>query len=147
MVGRHREGGDMTPKSGPSVDSETIDAVGKASEALEYVERARGHLYAFHQLIGRADALFEESARRLADQGHGADAASLWRNVVGRDVLEGRWTYQIVEGFDDDYYNAARSEVVRLEQCLVDSRRHAHEQLMRQRRRTERPPFLMDVTA
>ena len=54
MVGRHREGGDMTPKSGPSVDSETIDAVGKASEALEYVERARGHLYAFHQLIGRA---------------------------------------------------------------------------------------------
>ena len=29
------------------------DAVGKATEALEYVERARGHLYAFHQLIGR----------------------------------------------------------------------------------------------
>ena len=34
---------------------------GKATEALEYVERARGHLYAFHQLIGRADLLFEEA--------------------------------------------------------------------------------------
>ena len=38
-------------------EAETVDAVGKASEALEYVERARGHLYAFHQLIGRADFL------------------------------------------------------------------------------------------
>ncbi len=28
-------------------DEATIDAVGKATEALEYVERARGHLYAF----------------------------------------------------------------------------------------------------
>jgi hypothetical protein len=135
----------MTLKSGASADTGTVDAVGKASEALEYVERARGHLYAFHQLIGRADALFEESARGLAAQGHGADAASLWRNVVGRDVLEGRWTYQIVEGFDDDYYSVARSEVVRLEHCLVDSRRHAHEEMMRERRRTERPPFLMDI--
>ena len=131
----------------PFVDAETVDAVGTASEALEYVERARGHLYAFHQLIGRADALFEESARRLAAQGHDVDAASLWRNVVGRDVLEGRWTYQIVEGFDDDYYTAARTEVVRLEQCLVEGRRHAHEESMRHRRRTERPPFLLDVTA
>ena len=31
-----------------SDDPETVDAVGKATEALEYVERARGHLYAFH---------------------------------------------------------------------------------------------------
>lgn len=135
----------MTLANGLSAETETVDAVGRASEALEYVERARGHLYAFHQLIGRADALFEESARRLAAEGHGVDAASLWRNVVGRDVLDGRWTYQIVEGFDDDYYSVARSEVTRLEQSLVDNRRHAHEQAMRERRRTERPPFLMDV--
>lgn len=137
----------MTAVSEPIVDSETVDAVGKASEALEYVERARGHLFAFHQLIGRADALFEESARRLAAEGHAVDAASLWRNVVGRDVLEGRWTYQVVEGFDDDYYTAVRSEVLGLEQRLVDSRRHAHEQVMRHRRRTERPPFLLDASA
>ena len=40
-----------------SSDQATVDAVGKATEVLEYVERARGHLYAFHQLIGRADVL------------------------------------------------------------------------------------------
>src|SRR6478752_6580481 len=41
-------------------DAAVTEAVGKASEALEYVERARGHLYSLHQLIGRADLLFEE---------------------------------------------------------------------------------------
>jgi hypothetical protein len=134
--------GQMMAQDGWLAESKTVDAVGKASEALEYIERARGHLYAFHQLIGRADALFEESASRLAAEGHAADAASLWRNVVGRDVLEGRWTFQIVEGFDDDYYNSARSEVVRLEQCLVAGHRHAHEEMMRAQRRTERAAVL-----
>jgi hypothetical protein len=116
-------------------DPETVDAVGKATEALEYVERARGHLYAFHQLIGRADFLFEEAARRLAACGHREDAASLWRSVVGRDVLEGRWTFEVVEHFDDDYYDAARAEVLHLETQLVGGRRHGHEEELRRRRR------------
>ena len=122
-------------------DPETVDAVGKASEALEYVERARGHLYAFHQLIGRADFLFEESARWLAQLGHQDQAASLWHNLVGRDVLENRWTFEIVERFDDDYYDTVRSEVRRLEDSLVAGRRHAHEEALRLRRRTEDPMF------
>src|ERR1700704_6912302 len=109
-------------------DPETVDAVGKAREALEYVERARGHLYAFHQLIGRADFLFEQSAVSLAAAGRHVEAASLWRNIVGRDVLEGRWTFQIVEGFDDDYYDAARAELTQLQGGLVAARRHAHEE-------------------
>ncbi len=122
----------------------TIDAVGRATEALEYVERARGHLYTFHQLIGRADLLFEESALQLAEAGHRAEAASLWLNVVGRDVLESRWTFEIVERFDDDYYEVTRSEVTGLKQRLVAGRRHAHEEALRGRRRAEHPPFVPD---
>jgi hypothetical protein len=124
-----------------SLDPQTIDAVGKAREALEYVERARGHLYAFHQLIGRADFLFEESSLRLPESGHSEEADSLWQNVVGRDVLEGRWTFEIVERFDDDYYEAARSEVLRIEQRLVAGHRHAHEEVLRQRRRLAHLPI------
>jgi hypothetical protein len=134
----------MVNRDDPRSDPATVDAVGKATEALEYVERARGHLYAFHQLIGRADFLFEESAVQLAKAGHREEAAELWRNVVGRDVLEGRWTFEIVERFDDDYYQAARSEVSGLEQRMVGGRRHPHEELMRDRRRVEHPPFLAD---
>jgi hypothetical protein len=136
------EGELVNGNGGKPGDTRTVDAVGKASEALEYVERARGQLYTFHQLIGRADFLFEESAMLLAQVGHRREAASLWRNVVGRDVLEGRWTFEVVEGFDDDYYDAARTEVMALEKSLVSGRRHAHEEGLRQRRRAERPPFL-----
>jgi hypothetical protein len=132
----------MTNEGESYSDADTVDAVGKATEALEYVERARGHLYAFHQLIGRADFLFEESASRLAEAGHREEAVSLWRNVVGRDVLEGRWTFEIVEQFDDDYYEASHAEVIRLEQRLVGGRRHAHEEALRHRRRAQHPPFL-----
>ena len=128
-----------------SLDPQTIDAVGKATEALEYVERARGHLYAFRQLIGRADFLFEESSLRLAESGHPDEADSLWHSVVGRDVLEGRWTFEIVERFDDDYYEAARSEVLRIEQRLVAGQRHAHEEVLRQRRRLAHPSINDDM--
>lgn len=58
----------MTSEEAPTFESVT-GAVGKATEALEYVERARGQLYSFHQLIGRADFLFEESALGLAAAG------------------------------------------------------------------------------
>ena len=34
------------------VSDETVAAVGKFGEALEWVERARGHLYDFHQMMG-----------------------------------------------------------------------------------------------
>jgi len=126
--------------SGP-LDHSTADAVGKATEALEYVERARGHLYAFHQLIGRADFLFEECAVMLNEAGHRSHARSMWHNLVGRDVLEGRWTFQVVEGFDNGYYEAARAELHSLVDDLAGGRRHVHEEGMRQRRRAERTAF------
>ena len=37
------------------VDEASVEAVGKLTEALETTERARGHLYSFHQLTGSAD--------------------------------------------------------------------------------------------
>jgi hypothetical protein len=43
------------------VDDATVEAVGAVSEALECVERARGDLYSFHQLMGHADLLLGEA--------------------------------------------------------------------------------------
>src|SRR5207244_3129201 len=61
-------------------------------------------------------------------------------------VLEGRWTFEIVERFDDDYYDVARSEVAHLEQACVGGRRHAHEEALRTRRRAQRAAFLAAET-
>jgi hypothetical protein len=57
-------------------------------------------------------------------------------------VLEGRWTFEIVERFDDDYYDTARAEVAHLEQLLVAGRRHAHEEELRTARRAQRAAYL-----
>ena len=115
---------------------ETVAAVGRASEALEYVERVRGHLYAAHQLVGRADFLFEEAADLLEQAGHRDDAQHIRDEVIGRNLLDGRWTFQIVEEFDDVYYEIVTGSVRRLEADLMDGRRHVFEAEMKEQRRT-----------
>ena len=82
----------MSANEQPS--DQVVDAIGKASEALEYVERARGHLYSFHQLMGRADIEFGNAADQLHAAGLAADSRTLATTLVGRNVLDGRWTYQ-----------------------------------------------------
>ena len=114
----------------------TIEAVGLVSEALEWVERLRGRLYDFHQMLGRADFLFGDAAEALRRAGHGEEAAWLLDDVVGRNVLDGRWTFQIVEEFDDCYYQPIREIEGRVRERLVGGRRHIYEAELKERRRT-----------
>ena len=118
------------------VSDETVAAVGKASEAFEFVERVRGSLYELHQLMGRADFLFEDAAD-LLDRAGFPEHGERWReDVVGRNVLDGRWTFQIVEEFDDVYYEPVRDLLRQLEEDLLDGRRHVFEAEMKESRRT-----------
>lgn len=119
---------------------ETVAAVGKVSEALEYLERARGRLYDFHQLMGRTDLLFGEAADALQDAGHDELAAQLREQVVGRNVLDGRWTFQIVEEFDAGYWEPVRAAERRVRDELMAGRRHVYESEMKDDRRTEGRP-------
>ena len=119
------------------VSDEVVEAVGTVSEALEWVERARGRLYDFHQMMGRADLLFGEAADQLADAGAPKAADDLRDVVVGRNVLEGRWTFQIIEEFDEGYWSAARATEERLRDELLAGRRHVFESEMKEERRTQ----------
>jgi hypothetical protein len=112
------------------------EAIGKASEALEYVERARGHLYSFHQLMGRADIEFGNACDLLNEAGLHVDADDLDRDIVGRNVLDGRWTYQVVDEFDALYYAVVRQAVVDLVDAHLGGERHALERQMKEQRRT-----------
>jgi hypothetical protein len=122
------------------VDDATIEAVGKVSEALEYVERARGHLYSFHQLMGHADLLLGEAADALRDAGHDAVADRLSTEMVGRNVLYGRWTFQIVEDFDDNYWQVLRDHERAVRDELTEGLRHVFEARMKEDRRTKGHP-------
>jgi hypothetical protein len=122
------------------VDDATVEAVGAVSEALECVERARGELYSFHQLMGHADLLLGEACDKLRDAGHQAVADRLENEVVGRNVLYGRWTFQIVEDFDDNYWSVFREQERRVREDLQGGRRHVFEAEMKERRRSHGEP-------
>lgn len=116
------------------------EAVGKVSEALETIERARGHLYSFHQLTGHADLQLDTAVAQLRELGHDDLAQYISDELVGRNVLPGRWTFQVVDEFDDGYYRCFR-EVERLvRDRLTDGRRHVYEARLKERRRTPAHP-------
>ena len=117
-------------------DDDTVAAVGKVSEALEFVERARGHLYSFHQLMGHADLLLGDACDELREAGHGDVADRLESELVGRNVLHGRWTFQVVEEFDDGYWTEFRDHERRVRDDLVGGQRHLFEARMKDERRT-----------
>ncbi len=126
---------------GEQVPDSTAEAVGKVGEALEYVERARGHLYSFHQLIGHADLLLGgEAVDSLREDGHADIADILATEMVGRNVINGRWTFQVVEEFDDTYWHPFRAHTERVRNELTDGERHLHEARMKEERRTHGHP-------
>jgi hypothetical protein len=124
----------------PGVDDGTVKALGTLSEALEVVEQARGHLYAFHQLIGKADRTLGDAVDGLRAAGHAALADDIEHHLVGRNVLEGRWTVQVVEEFDDGYWSAFRRHERTAREALVEGRRHLYEAEMKERLRTRGHP-------
>lgn len=125
-----------TDRRPPGVDDATVEAVGKLSEAIEWIERARGRLYDFHQLSGRADLLAGEAVELLRAAGHDAWADRLESDLVGRNVLEGRWTFQIVEEYDELYHQDVTAAVEELERRFQHGRRHVFEARMKEDRRT-----------
>jgi hypothetical protein len=122
------------------VDEATVAAVGKLTEALETTERARGHLYTFHQLTGTADLRLGDAVAGLREAGHQELADRLERDLVGRNVLPGRWTFQIMEDYDDTYWSVFRDFEKEVRDALTEGRRHLHEAGMKEDRRTQGHP-------
>ncbi|MGX1614796.1 hypothetical protein ACWIF8_12975 [Micromonospora chalcea] len=124
----------------PGLDDGTVEALGELSKALETIHRVRGHLYAAHQLVGGADLSLDRVVELLREAGHDEMADRVEEELLGRNLLPGRWTFQIMEEFDDGYY-AAFQEIERdAREKLAGGRRHIYEAEMKQRRRTDSMP-------
>ena len=122
------------------VDDATVDALGKLSEALEVVEEARGLLYAFHRRCGTADLTLGEAVEQLRDAGQTDLADRIERELVGRNILAGRWSFQVVEEYDDGYYATFKAFEREAREALVDGKRHLFEAEMKEDRRTDGLP-------
>ena len=114
----------------------TVEALGKLSEALEVVEEARGLLYAFHRRCGTADLMLGDAVDLLREAGHDEIADRISTDLVGRNIVEGRWSFQVVEDYDAGYYAAFREHEKAVRDELGEGRRHIFEAEMKQDRRT-----------
>ena len=133
-------GPDSRHRRPAGVSDATVDALGRLSEALEAVEIARGHLYAFHRLSGTADLTLGDAVAKLRDAGHRELAERIERELLGRNVLDGRWTFQVVEEYDDGYYAEFRDLERAARDELVGGRRHLYEAAMKEDRRSRGEP-------
>jgi hypothetical protein len=119
-------------------DDLTVEALGKLSEALETVERVRGHLYSMHQLTGTADFQLDRAVSLFMQAGHPKVAERIQRELIGRNVIPGHWTFQIVDEFDDGYYATFRAVERDTRNELAGGRRHLYEVKLKRQRHTQR---------
>ncbi len=59
---------------------------------------------------------------------------------MGRNVVPGRWTFQLVEEYDDGYWSAFREHERTVRDELAGGARHLFEARMKQDRRTAGRP-------
>lgn len=130
------DGRDEQHRRPAGVSDATVEALGKLSAALDHVEDARGHLYAFHRLCGSAETTLETATAMLRDAGHDDVADALDLDVLGRNPLPGMWSFQMVEAYDDGYYATAKGIERRALDDLVGGRRHLFEAEMKELRRS-----------
>ena len=99
---------DQTREHPAGASDELVAAIGKLSEALESAEHARGLLYGFHQLCGKVDAEVQEAVAELRSAGQAELADEIDECLVGRDVVDGWWSFQLVESYDHRYWQVLR---------------------------------------
>ncbi|MFJ9074652.1 hypothetical protein ACIRO3_05290 [Streptomyces sp. NPDC102278] len=135
-----RTGADSGNERPSGVSDETVEALGALSKALETTERARGHLYGFHQLTGTADFELDDAVRLLHRAGHHREAEAVRREILGRNVIPGHWTFQIIEAYNATYHRPFAELEQQIVRDLAGGRDHLFEAQLKARRRTTGHP-------
>lgn len=130
------QGPDAQHQVPEGVSEATVEALGSLSAAVEVIEHARGLLYGFHRLTGTADLNLGEAVEQLRKAGHTELAERIDTELVGRNVIDGRWTFQVVEDYDDGYWSRFREWESTVRDRLTDGRRHVYEAQLKEQNRT-----------
>ena len=87
-----------------------------------------------------ADFKVGDAVDALREAGHPRSPTRIARELVGRNVLRDRWTFQIVEDYDDTYWSPFREMEREVRERLTGGRRHLHEAELKEARRTHGHP-------
>lgn len=76
----------------------------------------------------------------LRKAGHGEWAERVETEILGRNVIPGHWTFQIVEAYDRTYHQVFRDLEREAVRQLAGGRDHLYEAEMKEARRTRNHP-------
>jgi hypothetical protein len=121
----------VAKKRPAGADDATVAALGKLSEALEIVDHARGLLYAFHRHCGMADLTLQEAVEKLRGAEYSQLADEIEQVLVGRDIVPGHWSFQLVEAYDSHYWEVFRAMEAHARRAAGDVPQHLFEAEMK----------------
>jgi hypothetical protein len=101
----------------------------------EWLQRAHGHLLAFHHAVGHGMDRFEAAERGLREAGHVGLADELRDDLLPRGVVGDAWSYGLVEAYEEGLLPATRAYSTRVCDELADGERHVAERRQEERRR------------
>jgi hypothetical protein len=109
------------------LDEAERDALHDLQLGSEHLYRAYGHLISFHHAVGHAMNRLRDAEAELAAAGH-ADHADVLRNdLLPAGVVDDRWTYELVEAFEDGFLADATDFESTIRAELAGGKRHVTE--------------------
>jgi hypothetical protein len=104
------------------------DALHSVTLGMEWLQRAHGHLLAFHHNVGHAMDHFAEAEGHLREAGHTDLADAIRTEYLPRGVVdEDRWSYDVVEDFEGGVLADMDAFETTVRKRLADGERHVAE--------------------
>ncbi|PSP74891.1 hypothetical protein BRC81_17090 [Halobacteriales archaeon QS_1_68_20] len=110
-----------------------IEALHEVQVGCEWLERAQGHLLAFHHAVGHGMDHFAVAEDLLREGSHPGLADDVRDEVLPRGVDGDRWSYGVVESFERTMLAEVRDLEAVVHEKLADGHRHVHERRQRKR--------------
>lgn len=119
------------------VDEHARDALHELRLGTEHIQRAYGHLLAFHHQVGRAMDQFADAEPLLRQAGQDDLADVLRDDLLPAGVVDDRWSYELVEEFETGFLTETTAFEATARDRLADGLDHVTER-EQQRRWRER---------
>lgn len=119
---------------GEDLTETELEALHEVELGLEWLQRAQGHLIEFHHATGHGMDHLDSAESMLRESGHTALADDLETTVLPHGVVNGdRWSYDVLESFQDTIHTEIRRFESQVRQELTDGTRHVQERQQERR--------------
>ena len=119
---------ERTAEDRTELTAEEREALHRVELGVEWLHRAHGDLVEFHHKTGHAMDHLADAEARLRACGHTDLADALRDEYLPRGVIdEGRWSYDVLESYQDGFLSALTDFEERARGEIADGQRHVTE--------------------